>query len=64
MALIVAGILVAAFVANVALGSVSGEPPLSNVAELLLLLAASVAFVAAILRREARDTDRAKRRSE
>jgi hypothetical protein len=55
MALILAGILVAIFVANVTFGSIDGQPPLGNVAELLLLIGASVAFVVAILEHEARD---------
>jgi hypothetical protein len=55
MALILAGLLLGAFVANVAYGSIDGRPPLGNVAELLLLVGASVAFVTAILKHEARD---------
>lgn len=51
--LVVAGIFLAAFVINVALGSVAGAPPLGVVAEMLLLFAAAIAFVAAILKREA-----------
>jgi hypothetical protein len=54
MALIAAGVLLAIFVGNVALGAVAGDPPLGTVAELLLLVGAAVAFTAAILKHEAR----------
>ena len=53
MALVASGILLLLFIANVAAGSLSGQPPLGNVGEMLLLLAASTLFVVAILRREA-----------
>ncbi|MFO6465020.1 hypothetical protein ACK8OR_11565 [Jannaschia sp. KMU-145] len=53
MALIIAAIFLAAFVTNVVMGSVAGDAPLGNVAEMLLLLTAAVAFTVAILRREA-----------
>lgn len=54
MGLLIASILALGFVANVAIGSVSGDAPLGNVAEMVLLFFASIAFVAEILRREAR----------
>ena len=54
MAYVLALLLVAAFTANVAVGAVSGRPPLGNVAEAVLLFAAAIAFTAAILRSEAR----------
>jgi hypothetical protein len=54
MALILAGLLLAAFVTNVAFGAVEGNPPLGNVAELLLLIGAAIAFTVAILKAEAR----------
>lgn len=54
MALVLAGILFAAFVANVLIGALGGTTLLSDVNEMLLLFAASIAFVAAILQREAR----------
>jgi hypothetical protein len=57
MALILAGALLALFVANVSFGSISGQPPLGNVAEMLLLLGASIAFVVAILKRESEDSE-------
>jgi len=55
MALITACVLLVAFAANVAYGSIAGNPVLGNVAEMLLLFAASVLFVISILAREARD---------
>jgi len=53
MALIVAGLLVIAFVANVAIGSVAGNPIVGNVPEMLMLLGASICFVITILKKEA-----------
>jgi hypothetical protein len=53
MALIVAALLVVVFVANVVIGSVSGDPILGNVAEMLLLFGASISFVTAVLKKEA-----------
>lgn len=54
MGLIVAAILLIVFVINVFLGSTDGQAPLGNVAEMVLLCCASVAFVVDILRREAK----------
>ena len=54
MAMTLATLLFAAFVSNVVLGATTGSPLLSDVQEMMLLFAASIAFVAAILRREAR----------
>ena len=53
MSLAVSSILAVVFVLNVALGASGSGTFLSDVQEMLVLLAASVAFVAAILRREA-----------
>lgn len=53
MFLIVAGILFAVFVANIVLGASGGAQFLGDVGEMLVLFAASIAFTAAILRREA-----------
>lgn len=53
MAAIAACILFLAFLANVLIGATSGSPLLGDVPEALLLFAASVCFVAVILRREA-----------
>jgi hypothetical protein len=53
MVLAIAALLFAAFVLDVALGALAGAALLSDVQAMLLLLAASVAFVVAILRREA-----------
>jgi len=53
MFLIAAGTLFAIFALNVALGSFGGAPFLGDVGEMLLLFSASVAFVAAVLKREA-----------
>ncbi len=55
MAFIVAFILLAAFTANVVIGAVGDGPLVGNVAEMLVLLGASVAFVTGILQREQRD---------
>ena len=53
MSLIVSIVLFVVFAANVAIGSFTGKPFLGDIGEMLLLLAASLAFVAAILAREA-----------
>lgn len=53
MALIIAALLVTVFVANVVIGSVAGDPILGNVAEMLLLFAASGCFVFTVLKKEA-----------
>ncbi|MEM1274512.1 MAG: hypothetical protein AAGF88_11885 [Pseudomonadota bacterium] len=53
MGLVIAAVLLVGFVVNVAIGSVSGAAPLGNVAEMVLLFCASIAFVADVLRREA-----------
>lgn len=52
MSLILAGVLFAAYLANVVTGSVSGTALLGDVGEMLLLFAASVAFVFGILKCE------------
>jgi hypothetical protein len=52
--LALAAILFATYVLDVVLGATSGASFLGDVQELLVLFAASVAFVAEILRREAR----------
>lgn len=53
MGLIIAALLLIAFTANVTMGSITGAPVLGNVGEMILLFAASIAFVADVLRREA-----------
>lgn len=53
MALVVSGLFMLAFVSNVVLGAFTAQAPVGDVGEMLLLLGASVAFVAAILTREA-----------
>lgn len=53
MALIAASLLFGVFVINVIMGSATGAGFLGDVGEMLLLFAASIAFVAAILKREA-----------
>ena len=58
MAFGLASVLLVAFVLNVALGAMSGDPYLGNVAEMVLLLCAAIAFVAGILRREAAENAR------
>ncbi len=54
MAFIIASLLVVAFTVNVAIGAIGDGPVVGNVAEMLVLLSASVAFVVGILQREAR----------
>ena len=53
MILAISGILFAVFAGNVVLGAATGSPILGDVAEMLVLFAASIVFVAEILRREA-----------
>ena len=52
MFLALAAVLFALFAANVALGSLRGAPFLGDVAEMLLLFGASIAFVVAMGRAE------------
>jgi hypothetical protein len=52
MAFAVALALLLAFVANVVVGASTGSPFVGNVGEMLILFAASIAFVAGILKRE------------
>ncbi len=52
MALWLAGALFVVFAANLVAGSFFGGGFLRDIGEMLLLLAASIAFVAAILQRE------------
>lgn len=53
MFLIIAALFALAFVANVVMGATGGSSFVGDVGEMLLLLAASVNFVVAILKREA-----------
>ena len=53
MALALSILSLAAFTANVALGASGVGAPLSDVGEMLVLLAASTFFVVAILKKEA-----------
>ena len=53
MALAIAAVLFGIFFGNVVLGAFGGTPFLGDLGEMLTLLAASLAFVVAILRREA-----------
>lgn len=53
MFLIAALALFAFFSVNVAIGSAGGDPFLGDVGEMLVLFASALAFVAAILKREA-----------
>ena len=55
MAFIAALILLAAFIANVAIGAIGDSPLVGNVTEMIMLLLASIAFVIGILQREARE---------
>ncbi|WP_306143080.1 hypothetical protein [Roseibium sp. MMSF_3412] len=54
MLLVLAAVLFAAFVINVSIGSFGATPLLGNVGEMLLLFAISIAFTAAVLKREAK----------
>lgn len=53
MALLAATALFLVFIANVVVGAFAGTPMFGDVTEMLILFAASICFVAAILRREA-----------
>jgi hypothetical protein len=63
MGLIGAVVCLVIFVANVALGSISGAPLLGNVMEMILLFVASVFFVAHILKCEAKEGAAKERRN-
>lgn len=58
MALTLAVVFFAAFVANVIVGSIGNAPIVGDVGEMLLLLAASASFVVGILKREALEKKR------
>lgn len=53
MTLLASAILFLIFLANVLVGAVAGAPMFGDVAEMIILFAASICFVAAILRSEA-----------
>ena len=55
MPYLIALVLVAAFTANVVVGAVGDAPIVGNVAEMLILFGAAVAFSVGILRSEARE---------
>jgi len=54
MAYLIAAVLVMAFTANVVIGAVGDAPIVGNVAEMVILFAAAIAFSVGILRSEAR----------
>lgn len=58
MPLLIAALFLAVFAANVAIGSSGGKVFLSDVQEMLVLMAASIAFVVAILQRERAQRDK------
>lgn len=58
MALLIAAAFFAVFLANVVIGSMGLPVFLTDVQEMLVLWAATIAFVVAILQREARETAR------
>jgi uncharacterized membrane protein len=58
MAFIAALLLLVAFIANVAIGAIGDGPLVGNVTEMIMLLLASIAFVAGILQREATEKKR------
>ncbi len=53
MFLIISAVIFAIYIANVFLGATGGSPFVGDVSEMLLLFAAVIAFVIAILQREA-----------
>ncbi len=53
MFLIIAFVIFSIYIANVVIGATTGSPFVGDVAEMLLLFAASISFVIAVLRREA-----------
>ena len=53
MAFFIAAILLIVFIANVAVGALTGSAWFGIVTEMVLLFCASIAFTAAILKREA-----------
>ena len=63
MALWIAAALFCAYLANVALGAVTGAPLLNDVAEMILLWMVSIAFVVAILKRERAEKERQNRKA-
>ena len=54
MPYVIALVLVAAFTTNVVVGAVGDAPIVGNVAEMLILFSAAIAFSVGILRSEAR----------
>ena len=55
MFLAISGVIFADFVLNVAMGAFGGRQFMGDVSEMLVLFCASLAFVVAILQREARE---------
>jgi len=55
MPYLIALVLVAAFTANVVVGAVGDGPIVGNVAEMVILFLAAIAFSVGILRSEARE---------
>ena len=49
LALLAAGVLFVAFFSNVAMGAVSGKPPLGDIQEMVTLLGSSILFAVAVL---------------
>lgn len=60
MPFIVALVLVAVFTVNVAVGAIGDAPMFGNVAEMVILFAAAIAFTVGILKSEARAKARKK----
>lgn len=58
MALVIATVLFFGFFINVVYGATTGTQLLTDVQEMLVLFVASIAFVAAVLRREAQSKDK------
>ena len=58
MFLIISFVIFGIYIANVFLGATSGNPFVGDVAEMVLLFAASISFVIAVLRREAAEKNK------
>lgn len=58
MFLILSAVIFLIYIANVVLGATSGAPFVGDVSEMLLLFAAVIAFVIAVLQREAAEKNK------
>ena len=58
MFLIISAVIFLIYIANVVLGATGGTPFAGDVTEMLMLFAAAIAFVIAVLQREAAEKDK------